>query len=131
MYILKSIYWFIICPLSFTPVVRKCIADLKNELEDNLVKMLQENLHTLMSKTPAPVENNKSLPSTIRQELKNIMKEVLFEGNLLNTEACNRKENDLSNVSNNTNARCQMVSILLHMYTKLLTYCNIVIFSVS
>lgn len=92
--------------------------------------MLQENLHTLMSQTPAPVQNNISLPSTIRQELKTIMKEVLFEGNLLNNEACNRKGNDLSNVSINTNARCQLVSILLHMYIKLLTYCNIVVFSV-
>ncbi|TMW53990.1 hypothetical protein DOY81_000922 [Sarcophaga bullata] len=98
------------------PVVRKCIADFKNELEDNLVKMLQENLHTLISQTPAPVPNNNSLPSVIRQELKTIMKEVLFEENLLNNDACNRKGNDLSNASINTNARYQLFNSSIELF---------------
>lgn len=97
--------------LSFSPVLRKCIADLKNGLEDNLTKMFQENLHSLISQTPVPVQKDNCLTSTIRQELKTIMKELLFERSTLKNA---EKENNIPNASSNANTRCQLVSILLH-----------------
>ncbi|KNC24230.1 Kinesin-like protein Nod [Lucilia cuprina] len=87
---------------NFSPIIRKCIAELKNDLEDNLMKMIQKNLQTLVPQTPAHApapaptpQNQTNLPSTIRQELKNIMMEVLSE-----------KDSHISPMK--TNAKCQL-----------------------
>lgn len=94
---------------SFSPVIRKYMAELKNDLGDNLIKMLQ----TLVPQTPAPApapQNQTILPSTIRQEIKNIMKEVLAEKNVPSNSA------DVSISPLKTNAKCQLVSPIYFSY---------------
>ncbi|XP_065365872.1 kinesin-like protein Nod [Calliphora vicina] len=95
---------------NYSPIIRKCIAELKTDLEDNLMKMLQKNLHTLVPQTPAAaptLQNQTVLPSTIRQELKNIMKEVLSE----KTAHPNCEENTAQINPLKTNAKCQLFNI--------------------
>lgn len=95
------------------------MAELKNDLEDNLIKMIQKNLQTLVPQTPAPTpktQNQTILPSTIRQELKNIMKEVLSEKNLPTSSAISPLK---------TNAKCQLVSLYVFHNMKDNLMCNI------
>lgn len=81
------------------------------------MKMLQKNLHTLVPQTPAAaptLQNQTVLPSTIRQELKNIMKEVLSE----KTSHLNCEENTAQISPLKTNAKCQLVSNLYYKASK-------------
>lgn len=71
-------------PFRFSPIIRKCMAEMRNDLEENLLKIVQRNIQHFSSATPAPQDtpkNQTALPTTIRQEIKTIMKEVLFENN--------------------------------------------------
>lgn len=86
------------------------------DLEDNLVKVLEKNLQALVPQTPAPAptpQNQTVLPSTIRQELKNILQEVLFEKNVFNKngEDVNKNQQNTTFTSSlNPSAKCQLVS---------------------
>lgn len=72
------------------------MAGLKHDLEENMLKILQKNFQNCIPTIPAPKNSPKNqtlLPSTIRQELKGVMKEVLLENSIVckNTEETNEK----------------------------------------
>ncbi|KAM7346418.1 no distributive disjunction isoform 1-T3 [Cochliomyia hominivorax] len=96
---------------NFSPIIRKCMAELKNDLQDDLMKMIQTNMQTFVPQTLAPAPNPQNqtiLPSTIRKELKNIMKEVLL-GESTPTDSSEVNEGQQKAFSPlKTNAKCQL-----------------------
>lgn len=81
-----------ICLYSFSPVIRKYMSELESGLEKKFMEMLQRNLLTFIpSQTPAPasiVQNQTPFPSSMRQEIKSIMKEVLCESPIKTNVKC-------------------------------------------
>lgn len=83
------------------------MAELKNDLEDNIRKMLQQNFEAFMPQTlaatpaAATTKNQTIWPTTLRQEIKSIMNEVLSEKN---QNAENKSKTPLRE-----NAKCQLV----------------------
>ncbi|XP_075155137.1 no distributive disjunction [Haematobia irritans] len=77
---------------NFSPVIRKYMTELETGLEKKFMEILQRNLHTLIPpQTPIAMSINQHqtpLPSSMRQEIKSIMKEVLQESPLKADAKC-------------------------------------------
>ncbi|XP_013097756.2 kinesin-like protein Nod [Stomoxys calcitrans] len=81
---------------NFSPVIRKYMTELETGLEKKFMEILQRNLHAFIptqtpAPTPAPVslsQNKTPFPSSVRQEIKSIMKEVLCESPLKADAKC-------------------------------------------